>query len=36
MALPIKRIKQAHDILEKYKGNNPFIIATKNTVLVYT
>ena len=35
MALPIKRIKQAHDILEKYKGNNPFIIATKNTVLVY-
>lgn len=35
MALSIKRIREAHDILEKYNGNNPLIIKVKNIVLVY-
>ena len=35
MALSIKRIREAHDILEEYNGNNPLIIKVKNIVLVY-
>ena len=35
MALSLKRIREAHDILEKYNGNNPLIIKVKNIVLVY-
>lgn len=35
MALSLTKIEKAYQLLKDYKGNNPFIIRTKNTVLAY-
>lgn len=35
MALALDKIEKAYKYLEEYKGDNPFIIRTRNTVIAY-
>lgn len=35
MALSLKKIEEAYNLLKEYKGTNPYIIKLKNTVIAY-
>ena len=35
MAISLGNIEKAYKLLKEYKGNNPFICRTKNTVIAY-